>query len=119
MTILEPVRETVSGDDAYDKDKCRTLMEAVLVAVGSSKKVLAHKRARDPDNLHRQVAKAVALERGFHPQTVAAVADCYGTTVGYAKLAIDRRIADGKWVAETLEKGRAAGEVLAEPMKAT
>jgi hypothetical protein len=108
IAITETERN--GSDMAFDETRCRELMEAVLVAVGSSPKVLAHKRAKDPHNLHRQVAKMVALERGFNPRTVAAMSDCYETTVGYAKLAIERRVADGKWVAETLEKGRKAAE---------
>lgn len=108
IAITETERN--GSDMAFDEAKCRELMEAVLVAVGANPKVLAHKRAKDPENVYRQVAKTVALERGFSPRTVAAVADCYETTVGYAKLAVERRIADGKWVAETLEKGRKAAE---------
>lgn len=98
---------------AFDAAACRSLMEAVLASCGANPKILCHKRMGEPQITYRQVAKTLALEAGFDVRCIAAVADCAGTTVTYAKQAVERRLArDGERapLAPVLERARGAAK---------
>lgn len=96
----------------HDESACRAVMLAVLAALGSGDEVLQAQRVGEPHIVYRQIAKLVALEHGFAPRCIATVANCYSTTVSYAKGSLAKRLKKDPSLAATLATAREAAAMV-------
>jgi len=78
--------------ESFDEPACRAALSAVMEALGCSLADCQSHKGGEPQRTYRQIARMVAVERGFDAGVVADICGCSQSAVRSGQQGIERRL---------------------------